>query len=1057
MQNGQAKERIVLSENREKALIELLDPKPRKNKADEEIKYFQLYLNYAVANIQEIAGISVTDEKKIFEALEKKNDAEINKLAHFLWLFNVDEPENCFNKEKNNLTLRNTTYMLTEKIFALRNLFAHTSGKGINAFLSSLDFYVLLEGILLGISRDNAASKGLQTDKLFKLKLMNKHSDLKPSDILFEKDKQFELTRKGLIFLTCMGLYREQAMEFCQQFADMKLPQKCPASTEDCQTLECPAQEAKKCNYAKAKALIEMFTFFSIRKGRTDINAANLDYMCFSDIMTYLNKVPVPAFDYLSLDAEKVRLQKLYDASKEENKIFKYTLHKRFKDRFLSFAAAYCEDFNCLPVLRFKRLDISDIPGRKRYVFGTENDNRNRMDRHYCISKKNIQFEFLPQEHYGDIKIKSLRSSISESEFLNILFVGEKFGYDKVNSKLAEYFTAYHKILEIMLNTSDNEFDLEALEQDFCQVANISADELWSEDFSELLKPFFSENILRFFFDGDDDGMTQEDLKEQLSYRLNILSRQAHDFIMRWNKFNKWRRTPKENRSSEKPPVCENLAFGPKNCKVSDAELVKWVFKAFNLHLDTDKKFRQLPIREQHNKGNKDFEYQIFHAAIGKYSLDPKGLAVLIERQRPELKEVYKNLTADVEKYLSEERKYLKHNPRFDANGKPLNARATLMMLGKAAANYYQNYCEGLSDKYEAADAYDYTAEFWQKECRRFGIRPGMTKSYNSLVKTILGIDIDQWSHAYNYAENKPYANRTLACEEHIVSQIPLPNGFVNRLFADERREALTGLINENNLFSVIQAFRNRFKTDIKLRDYYNVSPLTLFTQGKGKDGVNCESNVNYSKNAVNKAKQEINKYFCQDNLLLSFAFKYRQRALENENAIDVKITHEKGNDIYEYFNTPDILKTNFAEEKIIIKIFPNDITRPIFSNVKKQLKKICKYLPSDDKEYDFYELQQKYQDIQNRDRNKRLEIMPQIIRIENAVKLPDLDYKNKTSQEIRDMEFPYYKQMFKNMTREDFDIIADIRNEVYHDGFDLDITEAQQVLKKNLKILNRR
>ena len=216
--------------------------------------------------------------------------------------------------------------------------------------------------------------------------------------------------------------------------------------------------------------------------------------------------------------------------------------------------------------------------------------------------------------------------------------------------------------------------------------------------------------------------------------------------------------------------------------------------------------------------------------------------------------------------------------------------------------------------------------------------------------------------------------------------------------------------MNENNLFSVIQAFRNRFKTDIKLRDYYNVSPLTLFTQGKGKDGVNCESEVNYSKNAVNKAKQEINKYFCQDNLLLSFAFKYRQRALENENAIDVKITHEKGNDIYEYFNTPDILKTNFAEEKIIIKIFPNDITRPIFSNVKKQLKKICKYLPSDDKKYDFYELQQKYQDIQNRDRNKRLEIMPQIIRIENAVKLPELDYKNKTSQEIRDMEFPYYK-----------------------------------------------
>lgn len=1039
MQNEQDKKRKVLPENREKALIELLDPEPRKNKADEEIKYFQLYLNYAVANIQEIAGISVTDEKKIFEKLEGKSDAEINKLAHFLWLFNVDEPENYFNEQKNNLTLRNSTCMLVEKIFALRNLFAHTAGRGIDAFLSSLDFYVLLEGVLLGISRDNAASKGLQTDKLFKLKLMNKHSDLRPSDILFEKDKQFELTRKGLIFITCMGLYREQAMEFCQQFVDMKLPPKCPASAEDCQTMECPVQEAKKCNYAKAKALIEMFTFFSIRKGRTDLNAANLDYMCFSDILTYLNKVPTPAFDYLALDAEKNRLQKLYDASTEteENKKFKYTLHKRFKDRFLSFAAAYCEDFNKLPVLHFKRLDISNNIGRKRYVFGAENDTRNRMDRHYCICRKNIQFEFRPTEHYGDIKIKSLRSSVSESEFMNLLFAGEKFGYDKVNSKLAEYFTAYHKILETMLNTSDNEFDLEALEQDFCQVANISADELWSEDFSELLNPFFSENILRFFFDGDDDGMTQEELKEQLSYRLNILSCHADDFITRLNKFNAWRRVPKEERTTEKPPMCDKLTFGPRSCKVTDAELVKWVFKAFNLHLPQDRKFRQLSIREQHNEGIKDFEYQIFHAAIGKYSLDPKGLAILIERQRLELKAVWDELSGKVNGYFEEERKYLKKHPKYDASGRPIRANKTLMMLGKAAAEYYKEYCTKAENKYDRADAYDFDAETLRNECRRFGFRPGMAKNYNALVKTILGIDIDQWTHAYNYAEHKPYANRTLPGEEHIVSQIPLPNGFVNRLLTNERPD--------------VMAFRSQFTADVKLRDYYNVSPLSFFTQGKSKDGVNCESEVNYSKNAVNKAKQEINKYFCQDNLLLAFAFEYRKRALSDENAIDIEIEHEKGNDIYEYFNTPDILK----EKKITIKIFPNDITRPIFSNVKKQLKKICKYLSSDDREYDFYELQQKYQEIQIRDRNKRLEIIPQIIRIENAVKLPsNLVYDNKTSQEKRDMEFPYYKQIFKKMTREDFDIIADIRNKVYHDGFDLDIAEAQQVLKKNLKIV---
>ena len=54
----------------------------------------------SVIDITKTITISkVTDEKKIFEVLEKKSDDEINKLAHFLWLFNVDEPENYFNEE----------------------------------------------------------------------------------------------------------------------------------------------------------------------------------------------------------------------------------------------------------------------------------------------------------------------------------------------------------------------------------------------------------------------------------------------------------------------------------------------------------------------------------------------------------------------------------------------------------------------------------------------------------------------------------------------------------------------------------------------------------------------------------------------------------------------------------------------------------------------------------------------------------------------------------------------------------------------------------------------
>lgn len=305
--NGNREQREkVLPENKSQAISDLLNTPQYENKAADEQQYLLLYLNFAVANIQKIAQFDTTDEKKVWAEIEKKNDSVIQELADFLWLFNVDDPSCDFKDYKEK------TIILTEKIFALRNFFAHPGQGTISPLLADREFYVFLEGILLDLARVAAQKKGLPTEKLYKLKLMNKHMD--PKSPVFQKSKQYELTRKGIIFLTCMGLYKDEAQEFCQLFVDMKLPQRCPGSTGDfCSETACPAKAEKTCNFSKAKALQTMFTAFSYRRGRTDLNAEDLDFMSFADIITCLNKVPPQALDYLELKAE----HDLLDAEKK--------------------------------------------------------------------------------------------------------------------------------------------------------------------------------------------------------------------------------------------------------------------------------------------------------------------------------------------------------------------------------------------------------------------------------------------------------------------------------------------------------------------------------------------------------------------------------------------------------------------------------------------------------------------------------------------------------------------------------------------------------------------
>ena len=130
-------------------------------------------------------------------------------------------------------------------------------------------------------------------------------------------------------------------------------------------------------------------------------------------------------------------------------------------------------------------------------------------------------------------------------------------------------------------------------------------------------------------------------------------------------------------------------------------------------------KFRQLPPGEQH-RGMIDYEYQLVHALIGKYALDPKGLAEHITRKKPELLSAWNNLNSKVSKKKEELAKQLP--PKSSKNNRPAN----LSMLAESAVECYIEYISGKLKYWEENAAKD--PAVLRTACRKFGVRTGMPK-----------------------------------------------------------------------------------------------------------------------------------------------------------------------------------------------------------------------------------------------------------------------------------------------------------------------------------------
>ena len=1062
---GAFKEPKFLSEKRADALRDLCNTPQHRTKVEEEKKYFLLYLNYAVDNLQRLAGNSVLpetlfNEEKVRGALEKADDATLLKLANFLWLFNVEEPERDFKD------FRKLTIMLVTRIYALRNLFAHPDTGSSDPLLADRDFYVLMEGIFKSAANNYAMSEGVRMDKLYKLKLLGRHTKLEPSDPKYPADKAYEFTRKGMIFLTCLALYKDQAHEFCQLFVDMRLPVRCPRAGAACVETSC-AESEKTCNAAKAKALITMFTYFSCRRGRDVLNAQTQDYMCFSDIIAYLNKVPAAMYDRSEaklaaggkdpLALERAKLAALAENSTEsdDNKASKYELHKRFRERFLSFAAGYCEDFGLLAPLRFKRLDISQKLGRKRYCFGTERDDelQVRMNRHYAISRDAIGFEYRPQEHCGDIRIDSLRGTLSESVLKQLMLLKWKGNCD-VDAAVEKYFSAYHRVLERMLNLpEDAAFELADFRDDLCAVAGVSPERL-DEDPWEVLKPYFPGNLLRYFFD-DDMCLTQEELRDHLKYRMQVMADQAEDFLTRLACFNEWRDEPKETRS-KCPPDCpaDKINYSRHGSRIKDAELIRWVFNYVNLFLKPEEKFRQLPRGEQHREGMRDCEFQTLHAAVGKYSLDQKSFPNLLHKLRPACPLAVEKdkrvrfagpFAEALDRLKAAGQKKLRQHPRYDANGRPVRFAPTLFMLAEAAAVCYRDFCLSERDRWSRTDAYSVGIDELRERARRFGVRPGMPLDRNSLVKTILGIDLEKWSRAFDYSAGRPYDGRELASVGHVVSQLSVPPDFGQRLAAESAGKTLRGFFREDGRFDFSKAFRATLTHAVALRRYYDTSEMVEELRGMAAAG--CRT---AEKSPLDKAVRAIAKSECQDLLLREIAFRYRDRALKEGQALPYKVAHDKGGTVYEYFGIPDTLTV----AGITVSFLPNVVTRPAFSVLmnKNTLKTLIAARGLAGTEFDFYDLLAALRELQAADRNKRLELLPYLTKFaDRAERGAVLDYTDKTQEEKRAMEYACYSRTYPGLTREEYDSIADMRNLVLHNGLALDTAPVLQLVRNHL------
>lgn len=1064
------------------------NPQTRRDENRDETPQFISYLTLALQNLSEVLGkddpkYDLTGKRTAETVLKALDESgRIGEVASFLWLHRVDEPEGDFGKKVTRAGVERPEYEwrardMVLKLWELRNMFVHsTQDRASKVLVVEPDFYRFIEGELYGEARMHALGAGRKSEKVFKLKLFTPNNDAKT---------KYEFTRRGLIYLVCLALYRHDASEFIQQFRDMQLP---PRMWEVEQGYVEAKNEKELLELRKkggsVKAIVDAFTYFSMRASRTDIDVENRHYLNFANILLYLNKVPDAAYDYLALEKESQDLVRAAADSKESeaNRRFKYLLQERRKDRFLTLALAYIEDFGKLPCIRFKRLDITPRKDRKRYIFGpiptgTKNEqgvelaDANGMDRHYALANGVAQFEYVPKpnQHYGDIRITSLRGGIGENEIMRLIYVMFDANHVKraePGAALERYLEAYHRILERMLNANDPlalSLDDPQFRADFKTVSGKGDEALAKDRFVEEMKPFFSENVTRFFT-GESFVADRDEVRRRLYRRFTAMADHAGDLLVKMEKLTDWKELDEATKDALKPLRCKigELKFPPRTCKINDAQLVRMVLRYINLYLSADEKYRQLP-RGMRHRGVRDFEFQLLHTDIGRFGVDPTALWKTLEKR-----EGLNGEGGALEALKAREGEIFRQEQRrcrgkTDKNGRPLRVGHTLTMLATAAAELYRESCEDLRDYWCGNELSDEDAELLPYVAKAYGVRSGQALERDALVKSILGIDLEKWAHAFDYASGKNFEGRTLAeAKELIAAGIPVPNDIARRCVDPAKvAEAFT-----NRAFRAFEPFGNG---RMRLRDYYDVKPLIDYvkTHDRNADAVDPAApgieprggqdlvegafgkqppreRHDFCKNEVNRAIQAILRAECQDKVLLACAKAYWDEYMKAEvqSVAKNKIANFKLAEVEhigKFFATP--LDDEIGGVKV--RMMPNDFARPAYGVITKHIKELArrtKPLSETDGVYSFYDLWLALRDIQREESNIRLRFLAADALLEALAGPPHLDIPKETSKADKlQLFFEAWRKALlpfnraHPLEREEFDLMTEFSDRLRH------------------------
>ena len=1066
------------------------NPQTRCEENRDETPQFIAYLTLALQNLSEVLGKGSDDcdlsGKRKPDAVLKALDesGRIGEVASFLWLHRVDNPESDYGKKVKRDGVERPEYEwrardIVLKLWELRNMFVHpTQDHASKVLVVDPGFYRFIEGELYGEARTHALGAGRKSEKVFKLKLFTPNNDAKT---------RYEFTRKGLIYLVCLALYRHDASEFIQQFKDMQLP---PRLWEVEQGYIEAKSEKELIELRKkggsVKAIVDAFTYYSMRASRTDIDVENRHYLNFANILLYLNKVPGAAYNYLSLEKEATALVQAAAGSKESeaNRRFKYLLQERRKDRFLTLALAYIEDFGKLPCIKFKRLDITPRQDRKRYIFGPirpdpkkEKDEQpadaNGMDRHYALANGVAQFEYVPKKHYGDIKITSLRGGIGENEimrFLYVMFDANGLKRAEPNFALERYLEAYHRILERMLNASDpaalsldDPQFRDNFRADFKTVSGKDDTAFVKERFVEEMKPFFSSSVTRFFT-GESLGLDREEVRRRLYRRLTAMADHAGDFLVKMEKLTDWKELDEAQKNALKPLRCKvgELKFPPRTCKINDSQLVRMVLRYINIYLSAGQKYRQLP-RGQRHRGVRDFEFQLLHADIGRFGVDPMALWKTLEKR-----EDLNGEDGPLEALKARERELFQREQRRcrgkkDKNGRPLRVGHTLTMLATAAAELYRKSCEDLRDYWCGDGLSDEDAELLPYIAKMYGVRSGQALDHEALVKTVLGIDLEKWAHAYDESTGKNYEGRTLAdAKELIAAEIPVPNDIARRCVDPAKAaEAFT-----NRAFRAFDPFGNG---RMKLRDYYDVKPLIDYVKTHDRNvetvdpaalGIESRGGQeavegafgkqpprerhDFCKSEVNRAIQTILRAECQDKVLLACAKAYWNEYMKAEvqSVAKNKIANFKLAEVEhigKFFATP--LDDEIGGVKV--RMMPNDFARPAYGVITKHIAELArrtKPLLEMEGVYSFYDLWLTLRDLQREESNIRLRFLAADSMLEALAGPPRIDIPKEVKGEARlQMIFEAWRKALlpicpaHPLERGEFDLMTEFSERLRH------------------------